>query len=1193
MKRFFVLSLFISLFLGSCSQIDEQIDSVEKKSSLVSFVARIDNSMSRTYSEECEDGGIQMYWHEEDLIMVSDGVSGRCRYKLASGAGTTEATFVLDESYANNVEFTGTEFYAVSPFVSGSYSSIKKLRMNIQTLQTNVGQGTCDDKRNTMVAHSKDGGLSFDFKLVSSLLRFDVRLEDGEMIKQIRIDSESAKISGSADVDWQRLELASEGAQRYIEFNYTNPVASPNSDGWVQMYPIDWSQVEGNVYYTVTTDKHIYKFCKKPTKATEAGYIYTVPLWLDSFESVASEGELADGKCYTFEDGKSVHAALVRITDSTVTVGWTVSLCNVNYVNQIVPQSDADYTVDIEKVYKVAIYSDAECKTLVSSVSNIHKKSDTTSSSKYVMLNNMAPPRFAFADLTPETKYYIKVWNTTDNTVSNVIEVTTKQTVANKADVVTDNAKAGDLILFENFASIIYGGEMTSRGASISRTDRGSLTTIAPVTGGVEIESGKDNYVVCSSGNEIGLFNTLKGLIDDFGLQDWGWIGGKAGATGGSVCARPGYVKVGTGSNRAVICTPKLSAIPEGKAARLRVVFSAAPYGEYNSNEIASNDRKMSVRAILENSITNYGIDANEAFEAQYLTLTSSISAWRTYTVYLENVPPTARIALGSGVDVATTTSRVLVDDIRIFVEEITDYVPPKDPDTPDPVTGTVTYSDGTPAAGVAVSDGFTVVKTDSEGKYSLKPHIDTWYIYYSIPADCQVPINSYGQPEFFTRYSATKSVYDFTLTKLDAVEREFTLFCLADPQCRRSRQTGQTQLDGDRFINESVPAIKAHVGTKSVPCYGVTLGDIVYSEGSRNCESFMSTMRGYMAADKMGMPIFQTMGNHDYLYFSSGNPLAADATSSTYNMKAQRAFEDVFGPINYSWNRGDAHIISMRNMIWNSTTAWDGYSLGFTAEQVEWLRQDLATVEDKNKLIIFCVHIPMRNASSVNSVVSLLQQFPNCHIMAGHTHYMRNEPTKTPGIYEHIHAAVSGQWWWSKINGDGCPNGYGVYDIEGNTIKNWYYMGINEGMNDREYQMRLYRGDLICGDNTFALQHGSDVILANVFNAGPDWTVEIFADGVSEGKMEFIKEKRYKEYCYEVPTDSCQDWWAIGYHVGVVGRTSSSYYVNNFHMYKHTLTNKQAKEIRVEATDPFGRKYTCSEVIYNDDNKDIYSVIR
>ena len=39
-----------------------------------------------------------MYWHEEDLIMVSDGVSGRCRYKLASGAGTTEATFVLDES---------------------------------------------------------------------------------------------------------------------------------------------------------------------------------------------------------------------------------------------------------------------------------------------------------------------------------------------------------------------------------------------------------------------------------------------------------------------------------------------------------------------------------------------------------------------------------------------------------------------------------------------------------------------------------------------------------------------------------------------------------------------------------------------------------------------------------------------------------------------------------------------------------------------------------------------------------------------------------------------------------------------------------------------------------------------------------------------------------------------------------------
>ena len=230
------------------------------------------------------------------------------------------------------------------------------------------------------------------------------------------------------------------------------------------------------------------------------------------------------------------------------------------------------------------------------------------------------------------------------------------------------------------------------------------------------------------------------------------------------------------------------------------------------------------------------------------------------------------------------------------------------------------------------------------------------------------------------------------------------------------------------------MPAIKGHVDTKSVPCYGVTLGDIVYSEGSRNCVSFMPTMRGYMAQDKIGMPIFQTMGNHDY----ADMPWNADDTSSTFDIKAQRAFEDCFGPINYSWNRGDAHIISMRNMHWSSNNTWNDYTMGFTSEQVEWLSQDLATVP-KDKLVIFCVHVPfVGNSSKTNAqtVVSMLQEFEKCHIMSGHTHYNRNDPTTyTSNIYEHVHAALCGQWWWSDINGDGVPNGYGVYDIEGNTI--------------------------------------------------------------------------------------------------------------------------------------------------------------
>ena len=211
---------------------------------------------------------------------------------------------------------------------------------------------------------------------------------------------------------------------------------------------------------------------------------------------------------------------------------------------------------------------------------------------------------------------------------------------------------------------------------------------------------------------------------------------------------------------------------------------------------------------------------------------------------------------------------------------------------------------------------------------------------------------------------------------------------------------------------------------------------------------------------------------------------------------------------------------------------------------------------------------------------------------MSGHTHYMRNEPTLSGGVYEHVHAAVCGTWWYSKVNGDGCPNGYGVYDIEGNTIKNWYYKGVNNGMNDRDYQIRLYRGNLKCGGphEYIALQHGDGVLLANVFNADKNWTVKVYEDGVYSGTMTLIPNKKTEPTAgtsesnpTKPSTSSSQDWWAIGYHIGVVGRghvggTRANYLTNAFHIYKYTLKNKNAA-VRVEATDRFGRTYSTSTI--------------
>ena len=876
----------------------------------------------------------------------------------------------------------------------------------------------------------------------------------------------------------------------------------------------------------------------------------------------------------------NLNVAMVRATDTTITIGWTITESNVPYIKEIEPNEKADYSVDITKEYKVILYGNSACTNIVASAQPIK---ENMVDSKDLYNANTQPPRYIFTNLKPRTTYYVRVENLTDGTYNQkALRVATAVPAAEEDNVVKSNAKVGDLILFENFGGILHGGDMTSRGAGLSRTDRASLTSYDGANCLGEITVSNTGYYMVGADVEIGLFSTLKGVLDEMGIEDWGWIGGKSGANGGSVCARPGYVKIGTTANRSFIVTPLLKAIPDDQLATVEVVFKAVTYGSAANKTVQDDERYMSVKALegaTKNASHMYSYQGI-ASEKNITLEDEVISDWKEYSVTLTDVSNTCAIAIGGGLE-ATATNRMMVDDVRIYIKEYKEAPRVE-------VTGSVTYADGTPAAGVSISDGYSVVQTAADGTYKIYPHKDCWYIFYSVPEDCKVETNSYGQPCFFTRYSKSQTTYNFTLNKLPGgKETNFTLFCLADPQCKDNRETdNKGRKHGDRFKNESVPAIKGHAATKTVPCYATTLGDVVYSEGSRNNEAFMSTMRGYMHVDKIGMPVFQVMGNHDYTYFHTNKPIEADATSSTYNIKAQRAFETTFGPINYSWNRGDVHIIGMRTMQWSKNDTWSAYSTAFTKEQVEWLRQDLAVVP-KDKMVILCVHIPISTSSDANikSAIAMLKQYKEAHIMSGHTHYMRN--IQSSGLYEHVHAAVCGQWWWSNMNADGVPNGYGVYDIEGNTIKNWYYMGVNNGMNDRNYQMRLYRGDIKGGTPTksFNSQLGHGVLLANVFNCDSSWKIDVYEDGTKTGQMSLMSQKKYSadtlgDYPCLVPTDSSQDWWSIGYHIGVVGRGKNSSYSNAcFHMYKYTLKNPNCTNIQVEATDRFGTKYTCSEI--------------
>ena len=83
-------------------------------------------------------------------------------------------------------------------------------------------------------------------------------------------------------------------------------------------------------------------------------------------------------------------------------------------------------------------------------------------------------------------------------------------------------------------------------------------------------------------------------------------------------------------------------------------------------------------------------------------------------------------------------------------------------------VTGTIRTTNGTPIAGVVVTDGHTVTATDAEGKYAFTRHEEAAYVYYSLPAEYRVPLRQ-GHPCFYKKLTDDK-VYDFVLQPLKGV---------------------------------------------------------------------------------------------------------------------------------------------------------------------------------------------------------------------------------------------------------------------------------------------------------------------------------------------------------------------------------------------------------------------------------------
>lgn len=507
-------------------------------------------------------------------------------------------------------------------------------------------------------------------------------------------------------------------------------------------------------------------------------------------------------------------------------------------------------------------------------------------------------------------------------------------------------------------------------------------------------------------------------------------------------------------------------------------------------------------------------------------------------------------------------------------------------PDVPDMNIKGVVYSNGVGMEGVVVSDGYEVTITDANGIYYLNSEKKTGYVFISVPSGYEVA-NTVNAPQFFKRLSAS-GVIDRKDFSLIAVNNDNHVL-LAMPDMHLANRNNDLEQFGN-FLND-VNTLIAGYTTAGKKVYGLTLGDqswdAYWYENNFNLVQYVPWM------NKINCTVFNAMGNHD------NDPYCAN------DWQAEQAYRDVIGPTWYSFNLGKTHYVVLDNIEYTNAGGAIGkigdreYNSKIVADQIEWLKKDLATVTDKNTPLIVAMHIPLYKMPNVNNSVSLnlvnAQEFINClsgfsnvHVLSGHTHINYSvAPSAT--LMEHNIAAICATWWWTGKTGyagnqickDGSVGGYAVWEIN-DTDMEWYYKSIGY---EKNYQFRTYDlntihitaakyapsanatyADKLTGyAGVYASPNSSNEVLINVWGYDKDWTVEV-SEGVTPLTVTRVSAKDPLHIIsYEAK------------RLNVNAEPTSSFVTNNTsHLFKVTASSPTST-LNIKVTDRFGHVYTES----------------
>ena len=315
--------------------------------------------------------------------------------------------------------------------------------------------------------------------------------------------------------------------------------------------------------------------------------------------------------------------------------------------------------------------------------------------------------------------------------------------------------------------------------------------------------------------------------------------------------------------------------------------------------------------------------------------------------------------------------------------------------------------------AGVQVSDGFTLVRTNAEGAYSLTS--PEGYLVVRVTN----PTGYWFSGPFWKGFESTGEPVeaDFALIKQDQ-SLPLTFADMTDIHVNDK---------GFPRFQEFITRLNAQ---EPAPAFVIATGDLVMDVlGAKTPEQVDHLYGQYETATAdLKLRLFNLPGNHEHVGWNSDFDRA-------HPWFGKGAYQRKLGPLYYSFNYGPYRLLLLDATTQNPD---GGYFEEITPDCMAWLEQELAATPKDSFLVVF-VHEPLyglRNRFDLGKLLTRDHKVVAC--FSGHTH--NRDHYYFFGAKAEGAGAVSGSWW-NGPSPDGTPEGCLLVTLKEQGIVDWTFL--------------------------------------------------------------------------------------------------------------------------------------------------------